>query len=184
MKTYALGVLTGFFLFASSLSAGEFFNVGIRVDLKYESFGEACRLHALFRHYNLSAELADGHVKRAQLQSINTHTPPSVRALSENELQSLDIRSEQNLSWVKSVSFSPELLKVLYQTGHSLSKDECRPPLDLVIDVGGDTHFDFQVEEVGYLLPHLIHSKPVIIRGHKANGEPFKMELTLTQDRT
>lgn len=184
MKTYVLGVLSGFLFFSSSLLAGEFFNVGLRVDLKYESFGEACRLHALSRHYNLSAELVDGQVKRAQLQSVGTRTPSTVHALSQNELQSFDIRSEQNLSWVKSLSFSPEILRVLYQTGHSLSKDDCRPPLDLVIDVGSETHFDFQVEEVGYLLPHLIHSKPVTIRGHKANGEPFKMILTLTQDRT
>ena len=184
MKTYALGLLSGFFLFSSSLLASEFFNVGLRVDVKYESFGEGCHLRALYRHYNLSAELVDGQIKRAQLQSTNTRTPSTIRPLSQNELQSLDIRSEQNLSWVKSLSFSPEILKVLYQTGHSLSKDECRPPLDLVIDVGNETQFDFQVEEVGYLLPHLIHSKPVIIRGHKANGEPFKMELTLTQDRT
>jgi hypothetical protein len=184
MKTYALGLLSGFFLFSSSLLASEFFNVGLRVDLKYASFGEACRLHALSRHYNLSAELVDGQVKRAQLQSVSTRAPSTVRALSLNELQYLDIRSEQNISWVKSLSFSPEILRVLYQTGHSLSKDDCRPPLDLVIDIGSETQFDFQVEEVGYLLPHLIHSKPVIIRGHKANGEPFKMELTLTQDRT
>lgn len=184
MKTYALGVLSGFFLFSSSLLAGEFFNVGLRVDLKYESFGEACHLRALYRHYNLSAELVEGRVTRAQLQPVNTRSASKVRALSQDELQSLDIRTEQNLSWVKSLSFSPELLKFFYQTGHSLAKDDCRPPLDLVIDIQGETQFDFQVEEVGYLLPHFIHSKPVIIRGHKSNGEPFKMELTLTQDRT
>lgn len=184
MKKYATGALFGFLSFSSSLFGGELFNVGLRVDLKYESFGEACHLRSLFRHYNLSAELVDGQVKRAQLKSANTRTPSAVQALSQNEVQSLDIRSEQNLSWVKSFSLSPELLRVLYETGHSLSKDECRPPSDLVIDVQGETQFDFQVEEVGYLLPHLIHSKPVMIRGHKANGEPFKMELILTQDRT
>lgn len=184
MKTYALGLLSGFFLFSSSVLASEFFNVGLRVDLKHESFGESCHLRALFRHHNLSAELVDGQVTRAQLQSVTTRTPSLIHPLSQSEKSSIDIRSEKNLSWIKSLFVTPETLKVFYQTGYQLAKDACRPPLDLVIDVPGETHFDFQVEEVGYLLPHLIHSKPVIIRGHKANGEPFKMELTLTQDRT
>jgi len=184
MKKYAIGVIVGLTLFAHPVSAGELFNVGLRVDLKYHSFGESCRLHALFKHYNLYAELTDGRVTRAQLQKINIHGPSTTHNVSENEAQLLDIRTDQNLSWVKSMFISHELLQLIHQTGNGLAKDACTPPKDLVLDVPGDLEFDFQVEEVGYLLPHFINSKPVIVKGHKTNGDPIRIELTLTQDRT
>ena len=175
----------GMVFFAHTSIAGELLNVGLRVDLKYESFGEACRLHALFRHYDLSLEVTTNEVTRAQLTKLNVFGSPQNSQLTDQELASFDVRKDQNLSWIKSFTASSDLAKTLLKTAEGLGKsDSCKPPEDLIYDDLDNIHIDFGIEEVGYLLPHFINSKPVILRGYKPNGDPFLIEMTLTQDRT
>jgi hypothetical protein len=169
---------------SQTAAAGEFFNVGLRVDLKYESFGESCRLHPLFRHYNLSAEVTDGRVVRAQIAKVKNLVTQNTHPLSDDEMQGLDVRHEKEQSWAKSLVIGPDLLREIILTGDGLSFDDCIPPRDLIFADESPVVFDFGVEEVGYLLSALINSKPVKIRGTKQNGDPFLITLSLTQDRT
>ena len=178
-------VAFGSMFFSQALFAGELLNVGLRVNLKYETFGEACQLRDLFRHYDLSLEIKDGDVSRAQLTKLNVFGPPQALKLKTQELASLDVRTENNLSWIKSFSASPEVLKQLINTAEGLGRsDSCKPPQDLLYDDLDFTHFDFGIEEVGYILPSLIDSKPITVRGQTTNGDPFRIEIKLTQDRT
>ncbi len=171
-------------LMSQMAAAGELFNVGLRVDLKYDSFGESCRLHALYRHYNLSAEIHDDVVERAQLTKIKMSESQKVFALTSDEMLALDIRHDQGYSWLKSIAIGPDLLRVIIRTADGLSKSECKLPHDVIIENDDHIVFDFGVEKVEYLLPHLMDSNSVKIRGRKENGDPVLMTLTLTQDRT
>ena len=165
--------------------AGELLNVGLRVDLKYESFGEACRLHGLFRHYNLSLEVSSGNVTRAQLTKVNISGAPQNSKLNDQELASFDVRRDQNVSWIKSFTASSDLTKKLLNTADGLgASDSCKPPGDLVYDDLENTEIDFGIEDVDHLLPSFINSKPVFLRGQRQNGDPFLIEMTLIQDRT
>lgn len=175
----------GLLLFSQSSIAAEFLNVGLRVNMKYESFGEACQLRELFRHYEISLESDNRHVTRAQIKKINVFGQDEVVKLNELETGSFDVRTDKNLSWIKSFSASPNLVKKLLNTADGLgASDSCKPPQDLTYDDFESIYFDFGIEEVGDLLPHFIYSKPAILRGQKSNGDPFRIELTLTQDRT
>jgi hypothetical protein len=165
--------------------AGELLNVGLRVNLKYESFGEACRLSELFRHFNISLEVLNGNVTRGQLTKVNISGSPQNSKLTDQELAGFDVRRDQNVSWIKSFKASPALTKKLLNTADGLgASDSCKPPGDLVYDDLENTYIDFGIEAVDHLLPVFIYSKPVFLRGHKPNGDPFLIELTLTQDRT
>jgi len=184
-KNFSSLPIIGVLLFSQASTAAEFLNVGLRVNLKYESFGESCQLRELFRHYDISLESDDRHVRRAQIKKINVFGPEQVLKLNELETASFDVRTDKNLSWIKSFSASPELVRKLLNTADGLGKsDSCKPPQDLTYDDFESIYFDFGIEEVGDLLPHFIYSKPISLRGHKSNGDPFRIELTLTQDRT
>lgn len=184
MRHLISALVSTLFFSTQAAASSHLFNVGIRVDMKYEAFGETCHLRALFRHFNLSAEIKDDLVTRAMITKLNTHGPAVSKALTQPELSDLIIKTEQDLSWVRSMVVSQDILQTLIHTGAGLSKYDCQPPKDLVYETLDPVHFDFEVDSVGYLLPHLIHSKPVIIRGHKSNGDPFRIQLILTQDRT
>lgn len=177
-------LIFGSLFFSQTVWGGDLLNVGLRVDMKYESFGESCHLRSLFRHYDLSLEVINSHVNRGQLTKLGHFGPTEHTRLNDHETASFDIRSEAGLSWIKAFSASPSLMRKLMNTSTGLGKsDFCLPPQDLIFDDLGDTVFDFGVEAVNYLLPHLIHSQPVILRGHKPNGDPFRIQITLTQDR-
>lgn len=170
--------------FSQTVWGGDLLNVGLRVDMKYEAFGESCHLRSLFRHYDLSLEIINNHVNRGQLTKLNHFGPTEQTPLDEQETASFDVRSEAGLSWVKAFSASPSLMHKLMNTAKGLGRgDSCHPPRDLIFNDLGNTSFDFGVETINHLLPHLIHSQPVILRGHKQNGDPFRIQLTLTQDR-
>lgn len=171
--------------FSQTVWGGDLLNVGLRVDMKYESFGESCHLRGLFRHYDLSLEIINNHVSRGQLTKLNHFGPTEQIPMDEQETASFDVRSEAGLSWIKAFSASPSLMHKLMSTAKGLGKsDSCQPPRDLIFEDLGVTAFDFGVEKIDHLLPHLIYSQTVILRGHKPNGDPFRIQLTLTQDRT
>jgi hypothetical protein len=185
MKNFLSLPLITLLMFSQNSNAAEFLNVGLRINLKYESFGESCQLRDLFRHYDISLESDDRHVTRAQIKKINVFGQDEVIKLNELETASFDVRTDKNLSWIKSFSASPNLVKKLLTTADGLgASDSCKPPQDLTYDEFESIYFDFGIEEVGHLLPHFIYSKPVMLWGHKSNGDPFRIELTLTQDRT
>ena len=183
MRYLILGLVSPLFWSAQAAASSHLFNVGIRVDLKYEAFGEACHLRSLFRHFNLSAEIKNDVMTRAMVTKLNQHGPTLRKDLTHEEMSELAIKTEQGLSWIRSMVVSHDLLRTFIQTGVGLSKDSCQPPEDLVYATLDPVYVDFEVDSVGYLLPSLIHSKPLIIQGHKANGDPFRIQLSLTQDR-
>lgn len=177
-------VIVSLFL-SQPLSASELLNVGLRVSLKYDTFGEGCHLRSLFRHYNLSLEMVDQQISRARLTKLNVSRPDVAFDLTPSDFVSIDVRTEENTSWIKSFSASPALIKKFLNTADGLGRsDSCKPHEDLVLDELDPIQFDFGVEEVGYLLPYLIDSKPALIRGKRANGDAYQIELTITQDRT
>jgi hypothetical protein len=184
-KKHFLKIFLVLLFLPQNLFAADLLNVGLRVDMRYETFGEACHLRGLFRHYDLSMEIKNNEVSRAKLTKLNTFGPSIAHSINKQDAATFDVRTEGGLSWIKSFSASPEIITKLINTAEGLGKeDSCQPPTDFISDNLQPVYFDFDVEEVSYLLPHLINSKPVVLQGHGANAEPFRIVITLIQDRT
>ena len=97
-----ISLTIGLLIFSQPVVSGELLNVGIRVDIKYESFGESCHLRGLFKHYNISLETDQETASRGQLTKLNVFGPKETQILSQPELASFVIRNDQNLTWIKS----------------------------------------------------------------------------------
>jgi hypothetical protein len=170
-------------------AATNLLNVGIRVEMKFDSFGQNCNLAPLYPRFNLSVQMEHGMPVRARISKLArlgvlASQPPSIfYDLTATELQTLDVRTDQGLSWVKSVELSPEATRMLADAGKGLASDACVPPAGLRYSSDQPVSFDFGVEEVGYLLPKMLNSNSILLRGMTAARDPFQIEMTLTQDR-
>lgn len=163
--------------------SSDVFNVGLRVNLEYSDLYNHCKLSALVEPYRLSAELNEGKVTRALLRKSARFQTEKTIELTEAENQSLEIREEANQMWIKQLFVSPELLKALLFSGEGFGSDTCVPPAGIDTVFPEQVTFDFGVESVGYLLPHLITSQEVILRGKTQENTSFRIRLSLTQDR-
>ncbi len=174
----------------SANSGRDLLNTKIRVDVNYETFGSACRLSALYPHFDLSVETEDGVPSRARFTKLSgavAHGRP-VRAqfhdLSDDEVQSLEIRGDKGATWIQGMKMSVESVLLLARAGEGLSSDACVPPADLVVESSDAVHFDFGNANANIHLATLIDSKPVVLRGTTTAGDFFKLTLSLTQDRS
>lgn len=176
-------LIVSLLLSGSSLYATQVINIGLRIGLEYTDFDHHCRLSALVEPYRLSAELEEGKVVRAKLTLPSRFLPPVTYEFDGLELERLEILEEGSLVWIKQLFASPALLKQLVYTGRGFSSDACVPPQELSSLPEEGVVFDFGVESVGYLLPHLIHSQEVRLEGNTESLRPYRILLTLTQDR-
>jgi len=171
-------------VFSSVLAAGtDAINVGLRVNLEYSDMNHHCKLSALVEPYRLAVEMREGELLRAQIKRSSRFKPEVRIELDDEELAGMEARSESDLFWLKKLWVSPRLLEQLIFSGEGFGSDSCFPP-DGMRDISPHSfQLDFGVESVGYLLPHLIHSDEVVIRGRTNQSEPFTIRLSLTQDR-
>lgn len=168
----------------SSLCWGsDVFNVGLRVNLEYSDLNSHCRLSSLVEPFRLGAEVQNGRVTRAQITKKSRFLEPLVYELNEQELSGLDYREEDNLFWIKQLYVSPELLRKFLFAGKGFGSDSCIPPEALNAVPLPAVLFDFGVDSVGYLLPALISSQEVILRDKFEGTTPFRIRISLTQDR-
>ncbi|NBX83032.1 hypothetical protein EBQ90_08090 [bacterium] len=178
MKLVFVVLLSG-----SPLLATQVFNVGLRIGLEYTDFDHHCRLSALVEPYRLSAELKAGKVVRAKLTLPSRFLPPVTYELNGLELERLEILEESTMVWIKQLYASPALLKQLLYTGRGFGSDACLPPRGVSSLPEEGVVFDFGVDSVGYLLPHMIHSQEVNLEGNTESLRPYRILLRLTQDR-
>ena len=93
------------------------------------------------------------------------------------------VPEENNLFWIRRFYVSPQLLRTFLFAGKGFASDSCIPPADFETIPLDGILFDFGVDSVGYLLPHLISSEEVIFRGKLESSKPFRIRISLTQDR-
>lgn len=170
-------------LFGKQLLASELFTVGLQVKFEYSDLHSHCRLSALVEPYRLAAEIENGQVVRARLFKKGPHLSPTDYDFTKEELRGLEIREEAGLMWLKSLRASSEMLQILIQTGAGLGSHTCVPPQEIAREVLESSHFDFGITEVGYLLPHLINSNELVFHGRNNFVGPFRIKLSLVQDR-
>lgn len=170
--------------FFSSLGLGaDVFNLGLRVNLEYSDLNTHCRLSALVEPFRLAAEVEEGRVLKAQLSKRSRFLEPFTYELSEEESAGLEFREESNLFWIRRFYVSPQLLRTFLFAGKGFASDSCIPPADFETIPLDGILFDFGVDSVDYLLPHLISSEEVILRGKLESSKPFRIRISLTQDR-
>jgi len=172
------------FLVAAPIWGMDVINVGLRVSLEYSDLDHHCRLSSLIQPWRLAAEMEDGKVVRARLKKTPIFSAPSTYDLTQGELEGLRIIEEKGYVWVKTFSVSPEMLRALILTGEGSSRDACVPPHGIATVEPDSILFDFGIESVGYLLPTLINSQEVIIRGQTEISERYRVKLSLTQVRS
>jgi len=172
------------FLIAAPIWALDVINVGLRVNLEYSDLDNHCTLSSLIQPWRLAAEIEDGKVIRARLKKTPTFLPPSTYDLSPREIEGLKIIEEKGHVWVKTFFVSPEILRALLLTGEGSSRDACVPPQGIATVEPETVLFDFGIESVGHLLPTLIDSEELIIRGQTENSERYRVKLSLTQVRS
>jgi len=172
------------FLWGATSWATDVFSVGLRVNLEYSDLEHHCKLSALVEPHRLSLEILNGKVVRGKVTQGSRFSPVRSLDLTSDEREALEFREEENLFWIKSLRVSPPLLRKLVFSGKGFGQDTCIPPQGIATISPDSVTFDFGVESVGYLLPHLIHSNEVILRGQTSQGEPYRIKMSLTQDRT
>jgi hypothetical protein len=158
-------------------------NVGIRVNLEYSDLNSHCKLSALSEPFRLAVLIKDGRVEQARLKKESRFSTSISHDLSAEELEGLQVRQEADLMWIKQLVLSSTTLKLFLYAGEGLGKDSCVPPRNMEIEKHGLIYFDFGVESVDYLLPHLLNSNEEVFRGESLEGNPFRIKLSLTQDR-
>ncbi len=158
-------------------------NVGLQARFEYSDLFSHCKLSALVEPFRLGAELEEGRVVRARISRNTPGKKPMAYELSEEELQGLEILEEAGLKWVKGLSVNSEILKLFIYAGEGFGRDACVPPKGISSLNPSTALFDFGVEEVGYLLPHLISSNEVILKGQTQASNSYQIKLSLVQDR-
>ncbi|NBX76906.1 MAG: hypothetical protein EBQ92_10165 [Proteobacteria bacterium] len=178
MKYYLLALL-----FSVSALGTDVLNVGIRVNLEYSDLNSHCKLSALNEPFRLAVQIKDGGVVRARLKKENRFGTPIIRDFREEELRGIEVIEEAGLMWIKEMVLSAETLNLFLFAGEGFGKDSCVPPQEVKRAQLNRVHFDFGVDSVGYLLPHLLNSNEEALRGESPEGNPFQIKLSLTQDR-
>lgn len=172
------------FLWGATSWATDVFSVGLRVNLEYSDLDHHCKLSALVEPHRLSLEILNGKVVRGKVTQGSRFSPSRSLDLTSDEREAIEFREEENLFWIKSLRVSPPLLRKLIFSGRGFGHDTCIPPHGIATIVPDSVIFDFGLESVGYLLPHLINSNEVTLRGQTLQGSPYRIELSLTQVRT
>lgn len=171
------------FLVAASSFGTEVFNVGMQARVEYADLFSHCKLSALVEPYRFAAEVEEGRVIRARLSRKVPDGESISYEFNEEELYRIEIREEGNLKWLKVLPLSSEILSLLIYSGKGFGADACVPPSGIASLVPSSNYFDFGVEEVGYLLPHLISSNEIIVKGKTHAANPYQIKLSLVQDR-
>lgn len=174
-------LLVGMLCFQSY--AVEILNVGIRVNLEYSDLDTHCRLSQVLEHYRFSAELENETVITAQLKKQSPSGHSIAYKFSESELRQIEVRKDKGLTWLKKLPAASDLIAILFKTGEGFGRDSCVPPQEVATFYPNSFDYDFGVEEVGYLLPTLIHSDEVTFRGQNVKNQNYQIRMSLTQDR-
>jgi hypothetical protein len=132
----------------------------------------------------LAVEVQDGKVMRGKVTKSSPFGPTTSLDLNLDEGQAIEIREEDDFFWIKSLSVSRPLLESFIFSGQGFGRDACVPPQGISFMGPDSVTFDFGVESVTFVLPHLIYSNEVVIRGQTLNGNPYRIKMSLTQDRT
>ncbi len=178
MKMFPFGLL-----FSLSALGADLLNVGLQVNLEYSDLDYHCKLSALNQPFRLAVEIRDREVVRARLKKESWFGSSLTRDLSEDEVGNFQVLEEAGLMWFKKVYLSSETVNLLLFAGEGFGKDSCIPPQGIREAMSEPILFDFGIDSVGHLLPHLIHSNEVVLRGVTQEGNPFRIKLSLTQDR-
>jgi hypothetical protein len=128
-------------------------------------------------------EINNGELLRGKLKKSSRFNPELSFDLTKEELEGVEVRQEAGLFWIRKIGISPRILKQLLVSGEGFGSDTCLPLQGVSEVIPDSIVFDFGVESVGYLLPHLIHSNEVFLRGKTESMQPFLIKLSLTQDR-
>jgi len=169
--------------FSLSAFGSEVLNVGLRVNLEYSDLDKHCKLSALNEAFRLAVQIREGEVIRGRLKKESRFGSSFTRDLSENEMRSIEVLQEAGLMWIKKLSLDPETLNLFLFAGEGFGKDTCVPPQDIRKATTDTILFDFGIDSVDYLLPHLINSNEVILRGEIPETGAYRIKLSLTQDR-
>ena len=157
----------------------KFLNVKLRVSIEYSDIDYYCKSSAISVPFVFTIELDDNN---KAIRGILKKDKYKSYSLEQKELENIQIISENNLAWIKSIKLSDGLLK-LFAYNDSHLKSMCSPPEDLKDLNSNEALIDFGVSSIGYLLPQILNSNQIIVYGKNSKNESYQIKLSLTQIR-
>lgn len=151
----------------------------LRVTIEYSDLEYYCKSSAISTPFVFALEVNDKN--KAVRGSLRKDRNP-LYSLKKEELDNIQIISESNVAWVKSLLLSDDLLR-LFIYNDSNYRNMCSPPENLPELKTDNYVIDFGVSSVGYLLPGMLPSNQLKIHGRTAKENLYQIKLSLTQIR-
>lgn len=153
--------------------------VNLRVIIEYSDIEYYCKSSAISTPFIFTIEIENNKLIRG---SIKKDKNP-LYILDQKELDNIKVISESDLSWIKSMVLSDDMLH-LFVYGDSNHRNMCTPPENLEDLKSNNILVDFGATSVGYLLPKMLDSNQCVITGKTSKKGTYQIKLLFTQIRT